>query len=195
MIDNCDESPIAPKGRRTREERNLGHFILTATLLGLVLPLYISPGIDVCFSNLRWLSSLKRVQDLIRLNMVTATEACSLDWLILVYYFMWISGMIFFMYLARDALRRRVAATSVTPRKLLTWGLLFTLFFVGFNGIIISTLSKPALPIYAQINYMHELKGFLLAKILIFLSIGLVAVAINLFGNFLILTRSAHETD
>lgn len=62
-------------------------------------------------------------------------------------------------------------------------------------GIIISTLSKPALPIYAQINYMHELKGFLLAKILLFLSIGLVAAAINLFGNFLILTRSARETD
>lgn len=146
MVDNCDESPIAPKARRTREERNLGHFILTVTLLGLVLPIYISPGIDVCFSNLRWLSSLKRVQDLIRLNIVTATEACSLDWLILVYYFIWISGMIFLMYLARHALRRRVAATSVAPRKLLTWGLLFALLFVGLNGIMaIITLTKRRL--------------------------------------------------
>jgi hypothetical protein len=194
MIDKSNESLVDQIASRTREERNLGYFILTMTVLGLILPIFISPGLDLCFSNLRWLSSLTRLQDLITLNVVNMTEICSLEWLIPLYYVIWIFGMVFFMYLARDAFRQRVVAARATPRKLLTWGFIFIVLFMAVEGALFNSLSKPVQAIYTQMKYMHEFKNFQLAKIILFSGAGIIAASINLFGNFFISTRTSINT-
>jgi hypothetical protein len=168
MIDKSNESLIDPIASRTREERNLGYFILTMTVLGIILPIFISPGLDLCFSNLGWLSSLTHLQDLVTLNVVNMTEICSLEWLIPLYYVIWIFGMVFFMYLARDAFRHRVAVARATPRKLLTWGFIFIVLFTAVEGALFNSLASPCRQFTHRGNTCTNLKIFNWQKLYFF---------------------------